>query len=71
MNDEITAKLVNVQDAAKYLCISQRTLWTLTKSNKLPVIKIGRAVRYDLQDLEAFVLQHKTEISNKIEAGEK
>ena len=61
MNNQSTiARLLSVADAAKYLCVSERTLWSLTNENKLAAVRIGRAVRYDLQDLENFITKAKT-----------
>ena len=49
--------LVTPRDAAKALCICQKTLWSLTKRGDLPVVRIGRAVRYDDADLHRYI-QH-------------
>ncbi len=55
----IQPRLMSVDDAAKYLCICRKSLYNLTEAGKLPPIRIGRAVRYDLADLEAFILRCK------------
>lgn len=34
------------RDAARALGLSERTLWGLTKAGKVPVVRIGKAVRY-------------------------
>lgn len=47
--------LVNVATAARMLCLSDRTLWSLSERGELPRVKIGRAVRYDVADLQAFI----------------
>lgn len=51
--------LVDTHVAAKALSISERTLWQLTKDGEIPVVRIGRSVRYPLDDLRAFVEQRK------------
>jgi hypothetical protein len=45
------------KSAAKYLGVSPNTLavWACTKRYNLKYIKVGRAVRYRLLDLEKFV----------------
>jgi excisionase family DNA binding protein len=43
--------LVTVRQAAAVLAISERTLWALTKRGEIPVVRLGRAVRYDPKDL--------------------
>ncbi|REJ81685.1 MAG: DNA-binding protein [Bacteroidetes bacterium] len=55
-----TAELDNLLDrksAAKYLCVSPGTLavWDCTKRYDLRPIKVGRAVRYRLSDLDRFL----------------
>jgi len=52
-------KLVNSKDAAQYLCICERKLWELSKCGRIQTVKIGRAVRYDIDDLDAFIEQQK------------
>jgi excisionase family DNA binding protein len=47
--------LLTPRDAAKALAISERTLWTLTNDGKIPHKRIGRAVRYSVADLQAWI----------------
>lgn len=46
--------LISPREAAKTLSVCEKTLWTLTKRGQIPAARIGRAVRYDVQDLRAF-----------------
>ena len=57
--------LLRPKDAAKRLAISERHLWTLSKGGKIPVVRLGRATRYHLADLMAFIevakeVEHET-----------
>lgn len=52
-------RLIKSKDAAAYLAISQRKLWDLGKGNIIPVVRMGRAVRFDLADLDSFILKAK------------
>lgn len=52
--------LLTASDAAGRLSISPRTLWTLTDRGEMPVVRIGRAVRYDVRDLIAWIDANKT-----------
>jgi len=45
-------QMLDIQEAAKVLAISERTLYSLTKSGEIPALKLQRAVRYRLSDLE-------------------
>jgi len=48
--------LVDTHVAAETLSISERTLWGLTAPRgPIPVVRIGRSVRYDQRDLIAFI----------------
>ena len=47
--------LFTSKEAAKALCISERTLYALAKAGEIPAVRVGRAVRYDPADLRAWV----------------
>lgn len=51
--------LVTAREAAKALAVSPRTLWGLTACGDLACVRIGRAVRYDIADLKAFIAKRK------------
>ncbi len=53
------SKLMTSKQAAEYLCISERKLWDLQKSQRIPVVRIDRSVRFDYDDLEAFIVEAK------------
>ncbi len=57
MNTKINKNLLTRSEAAEYLGISPGTLevWACTKRYDLPYIKVGRSVRYSLEDLNAFI----------------
>jgi hypothetical protein len=48
--------LLTARAAAAALSVSERTLWALTHPRgPLPAVRLGRAVRYDVRDLAAFI----------------
>lgn len=48
--------LLTVTAAAAALAVSPRTLWSLTAPRgPIPCVRIGRAVRYDLNALRAWI----------------
>ena len=59
MNEKTEARLLKPREAAKFLCVSERTLWSLSNGGGLPRVQIGRAVRYDLTDLRNWIEQAK------------
>jgi hypothetical protein len=54
-------QLLNRNAAALFLDIKPNTLatWACNKRYDLPFIKIGRSVKYQLSDLEAFIANNK------------
>jgi excisionase family DNA binding protein len=50
-----TRRLLTVQEASRYLAVSVSTLYGWVWRRSIPFVKIGRAVRFDLRDLEAFI----------------
>ncbi len=51
----VTSKLMKEKEAAKYLAISPRTMWSLREAGEIPAVRIGRSVRYDIADLDEFI----------------
>ena len=59
VNQPLPVLLVKPPEAARILAISERLLWSMTISGDIPSVKIGRARRYDLRDLDRWVQQRK------------
>jgi excisionase family DNA binding protein len=53
--------LLTVRQVSDLLGICERTAFELTKTGKLPAVRIGRAVRYDPVDVAAFIEACKNE----------
>ena len=49
------ALLLTPQQAAAALAISPRKLWGMTASGEIPHIRLGRSVRYPLDDLRCWI----------------
>lgn len=62
--------LLTPRDAAKALSISDRTLWSLTDRGMIPVVRIGRSVRYDPRSLSRWIEQQQSAASVEREVGE-
>jgi excisionase family DNA binding protein len=52
--------LVSEREAARLLGLGARTVWGLRAAGRLPFIKVGSAIRYDVADLRAFITAAKT-----------
>ncbi len=46
-------RLLTARDVAVLLCVPVSTVYELTRSGRLPCLRIGRAVRFSKEDLEA------------------
>ena len=53
-------RLLTSKEAARYLGISERHLWAITASGDLPCIKVGRSVRYAIDDLNGYIDSRRT-----------
>ena len=45
-----TTKLVTRQEMAAILNISPRHLWRLQSTGRIPAIRLGKAIRFDVED---------------------
>ena len=52
-------RLIKCREAAAYLGICERKLWELEKDGRIPSVRIDRAVRFDIGDLDAFIQSAK------------
>ncbi len=52
-------QLLSERQAATWLGVCPRTLWGLRTSGKIAVVHLGRAIRYDIDDLRGFVERNK------------
>jgi excisionase family DNA binding protein len=56
MRDSVAPQLLlTARQAAQALSVSERTLWQLSKDGRIPIVRIGRSVRYQVKDLERFI----------------
>lgn len=47
--------LLDVAQAAEYLGLKKSSVYQLTMRKAIPVVKVGRLVRFRKQDLDAFI----------------
>ncbi|OGF33655.1 hypothetical protein A2223_00060 [Candidatus Falkowbacteria bacterium RIFOXYA2_FULL_35_8] len=48
-------KYYGVSDTAEYLSLSKPTLYRLVESRKIPFIKLGKLVRFDIKEVEQWL----------------
>lgn len=56
-----TSLLITVEDAAKLLKIGKTKMYELIRNEGLPVVRFGKTVRIDVNDLQAWLEKWKTE----------
>lgn len=52
-------RLLPVGAAADYLGVSRATVERLVSRGQLPVVKVGAATRYDVEDLDGFITTNR------------
>jgi excisionase family DNA binding protein len=52
-------RLLNIEETSKIMQISVSTLYTWSSEGKFPVVKCGRAVRFDPLDIEKWIEENK------------
>jgi excisionase family DNA binding protein len=57
----IGRRLLNVREAAQYLAIEVDTLYRKARLREVPCVKVGRALRFDVEALSRFIEQHTIE----------
>ena len=53
--------LVGVEHAAEFLGIQVSTMYVWCEQRRIPHIRIGRVLRFDLKDLNRWVAEHRVE----------
>jgi excisionase family DNA binding protein len=53
--------LLTVQEAARYLAVSPSTLYGWAWQRRISFVKVGRALRFDLSDLQEFIRANRVQ----------
>ena len=57
-NGTVGKRLLNVKEAAQYLGLEVDTIYKKSRLRELPSVKVGRALRFDVEALDRFIQQH-------------
>jgi excisionase family DNA binding protein len=60
-SNESAKRLLNVEEAAQYLGLQADTVYKKARLRELPSVKVGRALRFDVEALERFIREHTIE----------
>ena len=61
LNGGIGRRLLNVRETAQYLGLDEDTVYRKARLREIPCVKVGRALRFDVQALERFIEDHTLE----------
>ena len=59
-------KLFTIREAAQYTGLSPHTLYSWVWQKKIPYVKLGKAVRFDVADLDKCIELHRIEPESKL-----
>jgi len=60
-NGNIGKRLLKAEEAARYLGLKVDTVYKKARLRELPAVKVGRALRFDVEALQRFIEQHTIE----------
>ena len=55
MNTAIGSRLFGVAEAAQYINMSVRTVYTMVSQRRIPYVKVGRLTKFDVTDLDKWI----------------
>jgi len=50
-------RLISIKDAASYTGLSPHTIYTMVSQRRIPFVKMGRLVKFDLALLDKWITQ--------------
>ena len=53
----MTKRLLNIQEVSEYTGLSVHTLYTMVSQRRIPFVKVGRLVKFDLELLDKWIKQ--------------
>jgi excisionase family DNA binding protein len=57
-NQTVGKRLLNVGEAARYLGLEVDTIYKKARLRELPSVKVGRALRFDVEALNRYIEKH-------------
>jgi excisionase family DNA binding protein len=58
LNETVGKRLLNVGEAARYIGLEVDTVYKKARLRELPSVKVGRALRFDVQALDRYIEKH-------------
>lgn len=57
-------RIVTRPDVAAYLATSERNIRHLVETRRIPFVRVGRLIRFDLDQVDAWLDEHTTEAAS-------
>ncbi len=54
----LTCRYVSVKEAAEYINFAVPTMYTMVSQRRIPFVRLGRTVRFDLRQLDEWIKKH-------------
>ena len=58
MTDSNLRRLIDIQVLAGILCVSPDTIYTMVSQRRIPFVKVGRLLRFDLKAIDAWIAKN-------------
>lgn len=58
------SRLLSVSDVAELLGVTRQTIYQLRAAHKIPFVKIGSSVRFEEEQIKAWIKANTVEVSN-------
>ncbi|MGQ0555026.1 MAG: helix-turn-helix domain-containing protein [Nitrospiraceae bacterium] len=52
---KLTRRLYHIRDVAEYTGLSVHTLYTMVSQRRIPFVKAGRLVKFDLKSIDSWI----------------
>ena len=59
MVEQLKKRLLGIEEAAQYLGVTKSTLYSWAWRRKIPSVKMGRRLLFDIQDLDRLIEAQK------------
>ncbi|MBA7651779.1 hypothetical protein ES703_59599 [subsurface metagenome] len=64
-SEKVKKRLINIHELSAYTGFSSSALYSMVSQKRIPYVKIGHSIRFDLQKIDEFIRKHSFEV-NKV-----
>ena len=57
-SNQVKQRLINIRELAGYTGFSLSALYSMVSQKRIPYVKIGHSIRFDLQEIDEFIKKH-------------